>query len=119
MSKAKQILTQIDEEFLFEMATTIYGKYSGMPFNVWVSEAKYASGKHHRPRLKVEGKRYKASIAIDNPIVVLGSKGKMPMREFNIISAYINLNRGLLMQLWDEHIDADQYKERQQYVRLI
>ena len=103
-------------EFIYEMATTIYKRQSGLPFNIWVSEKKYASGKHNRPRLKVLEPDYKASVAIDDPIEILANDGRLPSGSLPLLVKYIELNRESLMRLWNEEIDAAQYMSMQQSI---
>jgi hypothetical protein len=119
VSKVRNFLKEaLSHEFIYEMANTLERKWTGLPFDIWISQEVYASGKHSRPRLKVLQSDLKASVAIDDPVVVLGIKkgDRFPVRKFNQLRQYIELNRGPLLEFWNEDIDFLQYIEKQRAI---
>src|SRR5437763_10291165 len=93
----------VTEDELFEM-TNILPEETGLTRRIWISVN--VRQQHHRPRLKVEpndNNFYPA--AIDQPVEFLA--GRAPgwtAAEFKDLQKFIELNRPLLVDYWNDRI---------------
>jgi hypothetical protein len=103
------------EDLLMELAILKPFK-TGLTFELWVTEKSYGK-QHHRPRLKVFDRQNQvnASVSIDDPIEVLAGT-PITGRDWHALVRYIQVNRALLMRLWNEEIDQGQFMLDQQAV---
>ncbi len=98
---------------LMEMAN-LPPRRTRLPFDIFVSEKTYAPV-GHRPRLKVYDKGYESSVSIDDSILVLAGTA-ITGKAWKSLVQYIQLNRELLLLLWEGKIDQGAYIERQRSV---
>ncbi len=96
---------------LFEMALSLKPARTGLPFVIWISEKIYAPA-CHLPRLKVYDKGSETSVSINDPVQVLAGAAITGKAWKNLVQ-YIEINRQLLLDLWEERIDQVDYGNHQ------
>ncbi len=97
----------VTEEELFEMAN-ILPEETGLTRRIWISIN--VRQQHHRPRLKVEGNDNNFyPVAIDEPVEFLaGWPPGWSAAEFKDLQSFIELNRNLLLDYWNDRIGTRQ-----------
>ena len=89
-------------EELFEMAN-VRPEVSGLPFIVWISEKGRA---RHDVRVKVSPgprvREFVASVSVRPAIEVVA--GALPERDLDLLRAWIDLNRDVIVGYWDGDI---------------
>jgi hypothetical protein len=91
-----------DEGELFEMAN-VRPEISGLPFIVWISERGSA---RHDVRVKVSPgprvREFAASVSVRPTVEVVA--GELSPRDLELVTAWIDLNRDVIVKFWDGDI---------------
>lgn len=94
--------TDPDEGELFEMAN-VRPEISGLPFIVWISEK---GGARHDVRVKVSAgpraREFAASVSVRPAVEVVA--GELSLRDLELVRAWIDLNRDVIVKFWDGDI---------------
>ncbi len=89
-------------EELFEMAN-VRPEASGLPFIVWISEKGRA---RHDVRVKVSPgarvREFVASVSVRPSVEVVA--GALPERDLELLRAWIDINREVIVRYWDGDI---------------
>lgn len=102
---AERLLASDDE--LFEMAN-LTPRRTGLKQRLWVSVNLH--GRHHRPRLKVEGtdKQF-YPVSIDDDVAFLaGWPPGFSAIDFQSLEQFVNANRDVLLRYWNDQIDTEE-----------
>ncbi len=90
---------------------------TGLPFIVFVN-AKH--GSKHDARVKVgfnnKASSITCSFSVRPNIELVSGKCKLKDRELNLLRAWIELNKQVIIDLWDENIDQDTFLSKIQKV---
>jgi hypothetical protein len=94
-----------DEDLLFLMAS-LSPRITGLPFAVWISPS--GNGKHaarvkasFRPQMVPSEM---ASVTVHPPITEIGPM-KLTGQQFKLLSRWIELNRDVIIKLWNGEIE--------------
>lgn len=122
MSKFLEILTDLEEEMLWEMAN-FRTKTTGLPMIIYISTCEVEGKKlNHSPRVKFArsyGTKFNPfdtfSVTISkNPEIVGGDKGDIKGSDVEKCKEFIIKNKEVLMAFWDGEYDtADLYNNLQ------
>jgi hypothetical protein len=114
VSKFLEILTDLEEEMLWEMAN-FRTKTTGLPMIVYISTCEVEGKKlKHSPRVKI-ARTYSTkfnpfdtfSISIsNNPEIVSGDKGEIKNSDLEKCQEFILKNKDVLMAFWDGEYDS-------------
>ena len=111
MTKAKQLLNNIEEIEIFNEMSNIRQSQTGLPMIVWFLGR---GGEKHGPRLKVQSNHSQSisptnliSITIsDNPELV---QGNIDQEDFKLIKKFILLNKDLLLKYWNHELSTIEF----------
>ena len=115
ISPTVQQIDGVTEDELFEMANILPDE-SGLSRRIWISVN--VRQQHYRPRLKVEGSdKNFYPVGIDEPIEFLaGWAPGWSASEFKDLQRFVELNRNLLLDYWNDRIGTRQALENIQPV---
>ena len=101
----KEVLGVTDDE-LFEMAN-LSPRKTGLSRRIWISVN--ARLQHNKPRLKVEGTDANFyPISIEEPVIVLADwPPGWSVHEFKNLQRFVNLNRQILLDYWNDRIGTE------------
>ncbi len=103
--KLPALLMKREEDSFYDMAN-LFPKHTGLPFVVWVS---VRGGARHDVRVKVTpGPKAQRSemISIGLRPSVHVIDGSMEAQDLVLVTRWIELNRNVLLQYWNEQIDT-------------
>lgn len=94
--------TDTDEGELFEMAN-VRPEISGLPFIVWISE-KGAARRDVRVKVSTgpRAREFAAGVSVRPTVEVVA--GELASRDLELVRAWIDLNRDVIVKFWDGEI---------------
>ena len=113
MSNIKNVLTELEENQLWEMAN-FRSKSTGLPMNVYISIGEVEGKKmKHGARIKVSRSYANNftpfdtfSITISNNPIIIGDVGNIYINDINKLKEFISKNYDVLLAYWDGEYDT-------------